>query len=205
MEERASLMARMPAGAPPTGAAPVTRPPRVKSGCRCGKKSAQSVVVVMGEMPADGDGDGGCGRRASKSSMRRSLTSSRSANNCKVGITFDAAPAPAPAAARVASFRRGLSLSGRSSASSESSSGLMMAQHEEGRLRRQRQAEGYNKAMEARTASVHLEISRRNIAKDCICVCLCDEGTFGFGNCVCVCVCGAADEGLPSPVGTPTK
>ena len=93
--------------------------------------------------------------------------------------------------------------SGASEASSEGAADKLVAQHEEGRLRRQRQAEAYSKAMEARTASAKLVLSERIIASDCICVCLCDEGTFGFGNCVCVCVCGATEEGLPSPVGTP--
>ena len=241
VEERASLMARMPAGAPPMGTAPVTRPPRLKAGCRCAESGQSVVVVVDGEMPDGGDADGGCGCRASFSSMLRPRTSSRSTKNCKVGITlslpptptptltptptptltltltltltkvgitFDAAPAPAPAPAeRTGSARRGFSLSGRSSGASEASSegaaDKLVAQHEEGRLRRQRQAEAYSKAMEARTASAKLVLSERIIASDCICVCLCDEGTFGFGNCVCVCVCGATEEGLPSPVGTP--
>ena len=65
VEERASLMARMPAGAPPMGTAPVTRPPRLKgkSACRCAESAAQSVVVVVdGEMPGGGDvADGGRG------------------------------------------------------------------------------------------------------------------------------------------------
>merc|ERR1719162_136782 len=96
-----------------------------------------------------GDVADGRGCRASFSSVRRPLTSSRSTKNCKVGITFDAAPAPAPAPAeRTGSARRGFSLSGRSSGASDASSEAdkLVAQHEEGRLRRQRQAEAYKKA-----------------------------------------------------------